>query len=341
MIKQTRREFLKSALVAAGSMSAVQVFAASKKKAVSKPTVTVRAEKPLRVAVIGCGGQGRGTHVPPAAREQLVALVDPDDDCLNKASKRAKDMVPDIDPRKIRTFNDYRKLFDAMGKELDAVLIATPNHHHALPALMAMQLGINVYVEKPMAYNIAEARLLAEHSKKYKVATQMGNQGHCGEGIRRLCEYIWAGAIGNVTEVYSWTDRTNGGIGPRPPSEPPPAGMHWNEWIGPAPYRDYHDDLHPHEWHGWHDFGDGSLGNMGCHVLDCPHWSLKLGHPSSIEHEEATGGTDERFPFGNRIRWEYPSRGDMPPVKIYWYDGIRLDPRSPVLRGSSRMPSYQ
>ncbi len=318
-------------MVAAGSMSAVHLFAASKKKvkAAPKEQVTVRSEKPLRVAVIGCGGQGRGTHVPPAARERLVALVDPDDDCLNKAIKRAKDMAPDIDPRKIRTFSDYRKLFEVMGKELDAVLIATPNHHHALPALMAMQLGINVYVEKPLCYNIAEAHLMAEFSRKYKVATQMGNQGHCGEGIRRLCEYIWAGAIGNVTEVYSWTDRTNGGIGPRPPVEPVPAGMNWDSWIGPAPYRDFHSDLHPHEWHGWHDFGDGSLGNMGCHVLDCPHWSLKLGHPTSIVHEDACGGGEERFPFGNRIRWEYPARGDMPPVKVIWYDGVRLDPRTP------------
>jgi len=329
MIQQNRREFLKTALVAAGSLSAVELFAASKSKKTSKPKVTVKTEKPLRVAVIGCGGQGRGSHVPPAVREQLVALVDPDEQCLNKALKRATDTVPDIDTRKIRTFTDYRKLFDAMGKELDAILIASPNHHHALPALMAMQLGIGVYVEKPLCYNIAEARLMAEFSRKYKVATQMGNQGHCGEGIRRLCEYIGAGAVGKVTEVYSWTDRTNGGMGPRPPVEPVPAGMNWDSWIGPAPYRDFHGDLHPHAWHGWHDFGDGSLGNMGCHVLDCPHWSLKLGHPTSIELEEASGGGEERYPVGNRIRYEYPGRGDMPPVKIYWYDGVKLDPRIP------------
>jgi hypothetical protein len=324
MIHQSRRDFLKTALVAAGTVSASRLFAASKTAA----TPLTGKEPPLRVAVIGCGGQGRTAHIPPALRQKLVALVDADDQCLSKAIKRTKEIDPHIDLQKIRAFNDYRKLFDAMGKELDAVLIATPNHHHALPALMAMQLGISAYIEKPMAYNVAEARLLAEYSRQYKVATQMGNQGHCGEGYRRLCEYIWAGAIGNVTEVYSWTDRANGGLGPRPNTETVPKGMHWDEWIGPAPFRDYHDDLHPHEWHGWHDFGDGSLGNMGCHVLDGPHWALKLGNPTSIELEECVGGSDERYPVANRIRWEYPARDGMSPVKVYWYDGKLQDKRS-------------
>ena len=114
---------------------------------------------------------------------------------------------------------------------------------------------------------------------RYKVPTQMGNQGHCEEGYRRLCEFVWAGVIGNITETHSWTDRSNGGRGPRPPSEPVPAGLHWEEWIGPAPYRDFHSDLHPHEWHGWYDFGNGSLGNLACHVLDGVFWALKLDHP--------------------------------------------------------------
>jgi len=321
--RQSRRQFLKTTIVSAGALTAWRVLGAS------APVAKSATEKPLRVAVIGCGGQGRGAHVPPAARQQLVALVDPDEQCLNKALKRAKEIAPDIETRKIRTFTDYRKLFEVMGKELDAVLIATPNHHHALPALMAMPLGISALIEKPLCHTIAEARQLAEFSRKYKVATQMGNQGHCGEGYRRLCEYIWAGAIGNVTEVHSWSDRTNGGIGPRPSPQAVPAGLHWDEWIGPAPFREYHDDLHPHEWHGWYDFGNGSLGNMGCHVLDGPHWALRLGHPTSIELEEAIGGSDERYPVCTRVRWDYPARGNMPPVKIYWYDGKQLDPRAP------------
>jgi predicted dehydrogenase len=150
----------------------------------------------------------------------------------------------------------------------------------------------------------------------------MGNQGHCMEGYRRLCEYIWAGTIGNVIETHSWTDRANGGIGPRPPVQPAPAGLHWEDWIGPAPYRDFHADLHPHEWHGWYDFGNGSIGNMACHVLDGVFWALKIEHPESVEAEYIRGGSDERYPLGSRLRWDIPARGDMPPAKVYWYEGL-------------------
>ena len=289
----------------------------------------------LRTVLIGCGGQGVGNHIPPAVREHLVALVDPDDARLAFALKKVHATEPEVDAAKIRTFSDYRKLFDTMGKDIDALFIATPNHQHALPALLAMQRGIHVYVEKPMCHTIYEGRQMAEWARRYKVVTQMGNQGHSGEGYRRLCEYIWAGAIGKVTEVHSWTNRANGGIGPRPPSLPVPAGMHWDEWLGPAPRRDFHADLHPHEWHGWHDFGDGSPGNMACHLLDGACWALKLDAPTTVEVEEAVGGSDERYPLGTRIRFDFPARGDMPPVKIFWYDGQRKNfpippPRDPV-----------
>jgi predicted dehydrogenase len=153
----------------------------------------------------------------------------------------------------------------------------------------------------------------------------MGNQGHCEDGYRRLCEFVWAGVVGKITETHSWTDRANGGAGPRPPTIPLPPGLHWDEWIGPAPYRDYHSDLHPHEWHGWYDFGNGSLGNMGCHVLDGVFWALKLEHPTSVEAEEIRDGSDERYPTGGRLRWDFPARGDMPAVKVYWYEGLKKD----------------
>jgi hypothetical protein len=131
--------------------------------------------------------------------------------------------------------------------------------------------------------------------------------------------------IGKVTETHSWTNRANGGEGPRPPREPAPAGLHWQEWIGPAPYRDFHGDIHPHEWHGWYDFGNGSIGNMGCHVLDGVYWALKIDHPTSIEVEQMRGGSDERYPTGSRVRWDIPARGDMPPLKAYWYEGLKQD----------------
>ena len=253
--------------------------------------------------------------------QHLAAIVDPDEKRHPVVQKWLKGRKVDTD--KLQAFTDYRVMFDKIGKDIDAVFIATPNHHHALPALIAMQLGKNVYCEKPVCHTVAEARQMRAAARRARVTTQMGNQGHCEPGYRTLCEYVQAGIIGPIKETHSWTDRANGGVGPRPPYQTPPPGLHWEQWIGPAPYRDYHDDLHPHEWHGWYDFGNGSIGNMGCHVLDGVYWALKLEHPTSIEMEEVRGGSDERYPTGSRIRWDFPSRGDQPPVKVYWYEGLK------------------
>jgi predicted dehydrogenase len=272
---------------------------------------------------IGCGGRGMNhlDWVVNSSKDNLIAIVDPDEKTHVKVKKWLQSKQQD--PNKVKIFTDYRRMFDQLGKELDAVFIASPNHQHALPAMMAMDLNKGVYCEKPLCHDIAEARALRKKAQRSKAPAQMGNQGHCEEGYRRLCEFIWAGVIGKVTETHSWTDRANGGIGPRPPVQSPPEGMHWDEWIGPAPYRDFHDDLHPHEWHGWYDFGNGSIGNMGCHVLDGVYWALKIEHPTSVEAEEIRDGSDERYPMGSRIRWDVPARADMPPLKVYWYEGLR------------------
>ena len=267
----------------------------------------------IRFVQIGCGGRGAGSHLPAAQAEQLVAIVDVDENKHAVVKKWLQSKGGNAD--QLQVFTDYRKMFDKAGKGIDAVFVATPNHQHALPALIAMQLGKNVYCEKPVCHDIAEARALRAMAAKTKVATQMGNQGHCEEGYRKLCEYIWAGVIGKVTETHSWTNRANGGEGPRPPQRPAPAGLHWDEWIGPAPYRDFSSDLHPHSWHGWYDLGNGSIGNMGCHVLDGVYWALKIDHPTSIEVEQLRGGSDERYPTGSRVRWDVPARGDMPAMK--------------------------
>ena len=231
-------------------------------------------------------------------------------------------------------------MFDKIHKQIDAIFVATPNHQHAPPTMIAMQLGKGVYCEKPLCHDVAEARRLREMAAQYKVATQMGNQGHCSEGYRRLCEYIWAGVIGPITETHSWCDRSNGGVGPRPPSQQPPAGMHWDEWIGPAPYRDFHADLHPHEWHGWYDFGNGSLGNLACHVMDGVVWALKVEHPTSFEMESVAGGTVERCPTGCRLRWDVPARGDLPAFKAYWYDGYIAGDPAAKGKKASHGPHY-
>lgn len=310
--KLNRRSFLKHAALTTGVLSAAPFNILHAANAGDK----------IRCVQIGCGGRGM-SHLNATLDETLVAIVDVDEKRAAVVKKLLTDKQRDAE--KVQVFTDYRKMFDQIGKQIDAVFIATPNHQHALPAMIAMQLGKNVYCEKPVCHDIAEARQLRAMAAKTKVATQMGNQGHCEEGYRKLCEYLGAGTIGNVTETHSWTNRANGGEGPRPPVEPVPAGLHWQEWIGPAPYRDFHSDLHPHEWHGWYDFGNGSIGNMGCHVLDGVYWALKVEHPTSIEVEQMRGGSNERYPTGSRVRWDVPARGDLPALKVFWYEGLKQD----------------
>ncbi len=332
-----RRSFLKRSALAAGAVSAANLFPFPN---IARARAT--GDK-LNCVVVGCGGRGM-SHVGVAVKENLVAICD-----VNEKRYAAAAKAIDKSGKKkssgsggLQTFVDYRQMFDKIGNQIDAVFVATPNHQHALPTMIAMQLGKGVYCEKPLCHFVGEARQLRAMAAKSKAPAQMGIQGHCEEGYRRLCEYIWAGAIGNVTETHSWCDRSNGGIGPRPPTLPVPAGMHWNEWIGPAPYRDYHDDLNPHEWHGWYDFGNGSLGNLACHVMDGVYWALKLDHPLSIELEAVSGGTVERCPTGTKIRWDCPARGDMPPVKVFWYDGYAGQPQ-PKIDGKTRgkkLPHY-
>jgi predicted dehydrogenase len=272
--------------------------------------------KKLGIAVIGCGGQGSG-NPGLAAGERLVALVDVDEKKLGEAIKKlpAKTKAPKV-------YHDYRKMFDERSKEIDAVLIATPDHHHAPAAIRAIERGKHVFVEKPMTWCLYEARKLTKAARKNKVATQMGNQGHSGEGYRLLCEYIWAGAIGDVTETHSLMERSFGGTGGRPKGKPVPKGLHWDEWLGPAQKRDYHDGLHPFDWRSWCEFGTGTLGDMGCHVLDGVFWALKVGEAKkyTIECVTQKGGSKEKFPQDNHIRWTIPARAGMPALTANSYD---------------------
>ena len=226
-----------------------------------------------------------------------------------------------------KTYYDYRKMLDEVGKDIDVVLIATPDHHHAPAAMRAIMLGKHVFCQKPLAYNISECHALAKAAKENKVLTQMGNQGHCGDAIRRVCEYIWAGALGNVTEVHAILGRNFGGTGGRLPTKPVPAGVHWDEWIGPAAFREYHEHLDPFEWRSWREFGTGTIGDMACHNMDALFWALKLGEAKSytIECTNQKGGSKEMFPTDNVVRWDVPARGDMKAVKVFSYDhgGIR------------------
>ncbi len=314
--RMTRRTLLRRTVVAAGASLGEAAFPVPALLASASPN------SKLATVVIGSGGRGEASLMA-AAEEILVAIADVDDARLAVAAKKVSPLGA-----RPKSFCDYRRMFDAMHKDIDAVFIATPDHHHAPASMAAMQLGKHVFCEKPLCHDIHQARTLAAAALRYKVVTQMGNQGHCAEGYRRLCEYLWAGAIGDVVETYSWNGFVNGGAGGRPPPCPAPPSLHWDEWLGPAPYRDYHPGLHPLYWRYYWDFGTGALGDWGCHNLDGVFWALRPGHPTSVECLHKTGGSEEKYPQGGIIRWEVLARGKMSALKVYWYDGIRtnIDP---------------
>lgn len=280
----------------------------------------------LNIAGIGVGGKGRSDMVG-CAGENIVALCDVD---WNRAAE-SFERFP-----KARRYKDFRKMLEKQ-KDIDAVVVTTPDHTHYVAAMTAMQLGKHVYVQKPLTHNVWEAQMLTEAAKKYKVATQMGNQGHCGEDIRRFCEMIWSGVIGHVREVHTWTNRP---VWPQPVQLPlapsrPPRYFDWDLWLGPAPLRPYGGPYiageqlgyAPFAWRGWWDFGTGSLGDMGCHIIDPCNWALKLAAPTSVEPVKQVGNCEQSGPAACVIKYEFPQRGELSPVAVYWYDGGYVPPR--------------
>ncbi|MGA2662258.1 MAG: Gfo/Idh/MocA family oxidoreductase [Verrucomicrobiota bacterium] len=327
--RYTRRWWLKSMGAGAGLVGASRLFQAPFVLADSRPN------SKLGTAVIGCGGRGEAS-LAAALGEKLVAIVDVDDGRLAATSKKAAKSGA-----KPRAFFDYRRMFDAMHREIDAVFVATPDHHHAPASMRAIQLGKHVLCEKPLCHDLWQARALAKAANEHKVTTMMGNQGHCDEGYRRLCEYLWAGAIGDVLETHSWSGFVNGGAGGRPPIKPVPAGLHWEQWLGPAPYRDYHEGLHPLYWRYYWDFGTGGLGDWGCHNLDGVFWALKPRQPASIECLGTIGGGNEKYPQASVIRWTIPAREGLSAFQAYWYDGGKLPADAAKdHEGSIQVPNY-
>jgi len=278
-------------------------------------------------------------------QENIVALCDVDSDSL----AFWKDKLPAA-----KTYKDYREMLDK-EKSLDAVSVTIPDHQHGPAAMMAMALGKHVYCEKPLTHSVWETRQLMLAARKYGVVTQMGNQGHCGDGNRRLCELIAAGAIGAVREVHCWTDRpvhVEGGPGwvqghDRPPgSDPVPANLDWNLWLGPAPTRPFvagwPEDKSvpvycPHVWRGWWDFGCGAIGDMACHIMDGPFWALKLGAPTTVDLVKSSKLMPEMAPWASVIKFEFPARGDMPPCSLTWYDGGQKPARPTELEAGQEL----
>ena len=269
----------------------------------------------LDVAFVGAGGQA-GFSLHHLADQNIVALCDVDDTRAAEAHKRFP---------KARKHHDYRKMLDAMHKEIDAVVVATPDHVHAPASVMAMRLGKHVYCEKPLTWSIEEARRMAQVAKEKQVATQMGTQGMAGDRSRAGVEVVRSGVLGAVREMHVWTDRPLGvwpqGVD-RPRQTPPvPATLQWDLWLGPAPVRPYHPAYHPFKWRGWLDFGTGALGDMGIHNAAMPYLGLKLGPPTAVEVLQASGTHRETFPAWATLRFEFAARGALPPVTMFWYDG--------------------
>ena len=268
----------------------------------------------INVASIGSGGMGGGnTNACAAAGANIVALCDVDWDRAADTFKK----FPDA-----KKYKDFRKMLDEQ-KNIDAVIVATPDHFHTVAAMAAMRRGKHVYVQKPLTRLVSEARALTEAARKYKVVTQMGNQGHSGNGVRDICEWIWAGVIGEVQEVHAWTNRPVWPQGiDRPKGEDPvPNTLDWDLWIGPSPKRPYVKGVYnPFSWRGWWDFGGGALADMACHVLDPVFWALKLKYPTSVE-ASCTTVNNETFPLASVVHYEFPAREGMPAVKVHWYDG--------------------
>jgi predicted dehydrogenase len=274
----------------------------------------------LNVACVGVGGRGTAA-VGELAGENLVAFCDVDDARAAATYKK----FPDV-PR----FRDYREMLDKLGHRIDAVTVSTPDHMHYPIAMSAMQLGKHVFVEKPMAHTIDEARRMARLAREKKVATQMGNQGHAFDGTRLLREWFEAGVLGEVREVHTWTDRPiwpQGVPAPAPgrPATAVPPTLDWDLWLGVAAARPYDPAYLPRSWRGYFDFGTGVLGDMGCHQMDGVYWALGLTQPTSLEASSAQL-TEVSYPKASVVTYEFPARGRHPGLTWKWYDGGLVPP---------------
>ncbi len=307
-----RRDFIRASAVATLGFSIL-------------PATARGANSRIQVGAIGVSGKGNtDLNATAAAGGAIVALcdvADPRNPELSRNKKAKGETNLDRHPS-AKFFKDYREMIATMDG-LDAVIVSTPDHHHFHASLLAMRKGKHVYTQKPISHSVWEARRLAEAAVQYKVQTQMGNQAHAGEPIRRAVELIRAGVLGRVTEVHAWTNRPiwPQGMTAWPTPQPVPQGLAWDLWIGPAPFRDYSPDFAPFKWRGWWDFGAGALGDMGCHIMDMPYWALGLTAPTTVESWQE-GGTAIAAPHRSTVTYHFPTSILGGPVKFAWYDGV-------------------
>ena len=299
----------------------------------------------VNVAFVGAGGnmcRNNMNYLKAQAGDAVnyVALCEVINDPQHWQKEGAeawKQYCPDA-----KLYVDYRKMLEEQ-RDIDAIVVCTPDHVHAAVSMAAIESGKHVYCEKPLTHTISEARKISEAARAAQVATQMGNNAHAGEWIRLCCEFIWDDAIGPVREVHAWSDRPIGYwkelCGRQRPTETPlvPPWLNWDLWLGPAPQRPYHSDYLRQIWRAWWDFGTGTIGDMGCHILDPVFWALDLREPITVE-ASSTGVNGETYPGGSIIRYEFGPRGDMPPLKLTWYDGGLLPPRPEELEPDRKLP---
>jgi predicted dehydrogenase len=304
----SRRELLKNASLAAGLSALGGVWSAAEARASRSPN-----EK-LNIAHIGAGGQGAADlgHTSSHPQVNIVALADVDDTRAMYSFEKFE---------KARKYKDFRKMLEE-GKDIDAVVVSIPDHMHAPAAIAAISLGKHVYCQKPLAHSVAETRAMLAAARKHKVVTQMGTQNHRTYGP--AVELIKSGIIGDVREVHTVTDRPAGwwpqGVPKPTTTEPVPATLDWDLWLGVAQERPYNSAYLPFVWRGWWDFGTGALGDMGCHLMDGPFWALDLRDPTSVE-AECEPRLPDSGPTWSVITYQFPKRGSRPPVKMVWYDG--------------------
>jgi predicted dehydrogenase len=316
--RTSRRTFVRQSAAASVALASTG-FWTSRAAAESKSP-----DEKLHIGIVGAGGQG-ASNLQNVKSENVVALCDVDE-------RRAADSFQKF-PQAAR-YRDFRKMLDER-KDLDAVVISTPDHCHAAASVMAMKLGKHVYCEKPLAHSVYETRVMRQVAAETKVATQMGTQGSSHAGLRRAVELVKSGTIGAVREIHAWSDRPIWPQGiERPADHPPvPDRLDWDLWLGPAPARAYHPAYLPFVWRGWWDFGTGALGDMACHVLNMAFLALDLGAPISVEAESSPIHR-ETAPLWSIIRYEFPARGKagttgrglLPPLSLTWYDGGKKPP---------------
>jgi hypothetical protein len=329
----SRRDFLKTTTLAVGATAFAMPAIVRGKNLNGK----------INIAAIGIGGKGR-SDIDACAGENIVALCDVDEDF----SREQRQKYPQA-----KFFRDFRKMFDAIHKEIDAVIVATPDHFHAVAVAAAIRAGKHIYGQKPLTQTIYEARLLRDLARRHKIISQMGNQGSAADGLRRGVECLQAGIIGDVHEVHVWTNRPiwPQGIARPAGADPIPASLDWDTWIGPAPMRPFKSGVyHPWNWRGWQDFGTGALGDMACHTVNLPFRGLRLGAPTTIE-AQSSAMNSETYPLSSTIRFDFPARNEehhglfmsrhvlpvsrpMGPVTLWWYDGGKpIEKPDPKNRG--------